>query len=651
MFRGEPGAFRTDKKILSFRINVVVWLIVFGFMFLAGSFWYVQGVQADRYRGLAESNRLRHVEIPAKRGLIMDRNGKILVDDQPSYTLSLLRRDYRQLLRADPGHQQRMLEFVAETLQTTPEIVQQRIERDNDVPITQPLPLFEDLDLPQIATIKSHLDLFPALTVETKQRRNYRYDTMAAHVLGYIGEVTQEDIDGNPRLKRGDLIGKRGVELIYDDFLRGVHGAKYMVVDSMGRTLSEYPDARREPISGSDIYLTLDFDLQRISEEFFNQGEIVGAAVALDPRNGEILAMVSSPAYNPNVYSRRFTPDVWKTILSNPFRIEVNRAIQGLYSPGSVFKVVMGMAGFSEGVVTPATTFHCSGSKAFFGRRFRCWKREGHGAVNFERGIKVSCDIYFYEVGARLGVNRIHDFSKKLTFGESTRIDLPGEKVGLLPSEEWAERQGRKWYPSETISVSIGQGPLLVTVLQTANMMAAIASGGKVYRPHVLKAVDQRQPNGQIERKRVVSSVLHEVELQPDALRAVRDGLWKVVNEPGGTGSRARLEGFDVSGKTGTVQVIAQKTWIRAEHLPFKYRDHAFFASFAPKDDPEIVVVVFGEHGGHGGADAAPLARQIFEAYFRPQMQQDRLDLADPEVLERIRAGDVPTPGEPTTRR
>ncbi len=365
-------------------------------------------------------------------------------------------------------------------------------------------------------------------------------------------------------------------------------------------------------------------------------------------QTGEVRAMVSSPSYNPNVYSTRFTPDMWKKILSNPFRIEVNRAIQGMYSPGSVFKTVMGMAGFSKGVITPSTTFYCSGSKVFFGSRFRCWKREGHGAVDFERAIKVSCDIYFYEVGALLGIENIHEFATKLTWGSSTKIDLPGEKIGLVPSEEWAEEQGRKWYPSETISVAIGQGPLLMTILQTTNMMAAVANGGRVMRPHVLKAVDLVQPDGGAERKRVVPAALSEVELQPDALKSVRAGLWKVVNEAGGTGSNARIEGLDVSGKTGTVQVIQQATWIRTESLPFKYRDHAIFASFAPRDDPRLAVVVFVEHGGHGGSDAAPLAKQIYQAYFRGQIDQNKLNLEDPETLEQIRRGDLPEPGTET---
>jgi len=361
--------------------------------------------------------------------------------------------------------------------------------------------------------------------------------------------------------------------------------------------------------------------------------------------------MVSSPAYNPNVYSKRFTPEVWKTITSNPFKIELNRAIQGLYSPGSVFKIVMAIAGMSDGAVGPDTQFGCGGSGVFFGRRFRCWKKEGHGSVDVERGLKVSCDIYFYQTGARLGVDKIKEYANKLTFGEISHIDLDGERAGLVPSTKWrAEHPVKgdpKWYPAETISVAIGQGPLIVTPLQVANMTAAVANGGKVFQPHVVRYVDRVQKDGSYKRFRVPSKVIHEVQLAPDAVQAVRNGLWRVVNEQGGTGSNAKVEGLDVSGKTGSVQVIAYSGWIKATSLPFKFRDHAWFASFAPRDNPQMVVVVFVEHGGAGGADAAPLAKLMFESRFRSQVTGSRLDLSNPETLEQIREGELPLP---TTR-
>lgn len=638
-------AYREDQKLITFRISLLTWIVVLTFFFLAGAFWYVQGVQAERYRSLSASNALREIPIPAKRGLILDRNGKILVDNTPAYQLMLMRSNLRTIKKTDPTHEDRMLAFLAPVLGITPQEIKARIEGESEVPFNSPLPIAEDLTDDQLAAIEANRLNFPAVYIEPVQRRNYRYGVFASHVLGYLSEANEEEMEKDPTLKLGQLVGKKGVELVYDKYLRGQDGARFMVVDSHGRMLHELPNTIREPIPGRNIRVTLDFDLQRKAEEYFHKNEMVGSAVALDPRTGAVLAMVSSPAFDPNVYSRRFTPDVWKTIISNPFRLELNRAIQGLYSPGSVFKVVMGMAGFAYGEITPSTSVHCSGSGVFHGRRFRCWKREGHGTVNFERALKVSCDIYFYSLGSRLGVNRIHDYSNKLTFGEISRIDLQDEKAGLVPSEEWARtKQKRKWYPSETISVSIGQGPLLVTVLQTANMMAAVGTGGTVYRPHVLHSV-QSAP-GAAQELKVQPEVLHQVELDEEATRAVRQAAWAVVNEVGGTGGNARIEGLDVSGKTGTVQVVAQQGWVKSESLPFKYRDHAWFASFAPRDNPELVVVVFVEHGGHGGSDAAPLAKDLFETYFRNRIPGERLDLSDPETLQRLREGELPKPGE-----
>lgn len=640
--------YRDDQKFLQFRINAVLWGIVAAFVFLAGSFWFVQGVQAEKFRGLSEANALREIEIPAKRGLIMDRTGKILADNQPAYMLQVDRVVMKPLLKADKQRRAKLTAFLASVLQLPPAEVTARWNKESaKLPSTQPFPIAEDLTMAQVAKIQAQSVAFPEVNVVPVQRRNYPYGTMAAHVLGFIGEVTEKDLakPEHETLEQGDLIGKRGVELMYDTYLRGRGGAEFWEYDADGRRLSEYVPARQNPIPGDNIYLTVDFELQRRAEQYFIENEMVGAAVVLDPRNGEVLAMASSPAYNPNVYSKRFTPDVYKTILSNPFKIELNRAIQGLYSPGSVFKVVMAMAGLSENAVGPDTTFSCGGSGVFFGRRFRCHKREGHGAVDVERALKVSCDIYFYNTGARLGVDKVNEYAHKLTFGEISHIDLDGERAGLVPSTEWARvKQNRKWYPSETISVSIGQGPLIVTPLQVANMTAAVANGGKVFQPHVVRYVDRVQKDGSYRRFLVPSRVLHEVTLSKPALDSVRKGLWQVVNEQGGTGSATRIAGLDVAGKTGTVQVIAQHGWIKAESLPFKFRDHAWFASFAPLNNPQMVVVVFVEHGGHGGADAAPLAKQLFEARFRDKVMGARLDLSNPETLEQIKEGEMPLP-------
>ncbi len=641
--------YRDDQKFLQFRINALIWGIVAAFLFLAGSFWFVQGVQAEKYRGLSEANALREIEIPASRGLIMDRNGKMLADNEAAYSLSVDRMVLKPIVKRDKQHKAKMFQFLADVLTLPVAEVEARYDRGKVIPLAKPLAMAEEMTMQQVAAIQSNSVLYPALNVLPVPRRNYPYGTMAAHVMGFIGEVNEKDLAQHTDLQQGDLIGKRGVELMYDNYLRGKDGAEYWEYDSHGRRLSEYVPARKQPVAGDNVYLTIDFELQRRAEQYFVENEMVGAAVALDPRNGEVLAMASSPAYNPNVYSKRFTPDVYKTIQSNPFKIELNRAIQGLYSPGSVFKNVMAMAGLIDGAVDHRSTFHCTGSGVFSGRRFRCWKKEGHGDVDVQRALKVSCDIFFYNTGQRLGVDKIHDYAQRLTFGEISQVDLDGEKAGLVPSIAWArDKQKRKWYPSETISVAIGQGPLIVTPLQVANMTAAIANGGKVFRPHVVRIIEKKDPkSGRIQRLKVASKVLSEVKLAPPALEAVRRGLWKVVNEQGGTGGNARIEGLGVSGKTGTVQVIAQHGWVKSESLPFKFRDHAWFAAYAPGEagqTPSMVVVVFVEHGGHGGSDAAPLAKLLFESRFRDKDMSARLDLSNPETLEQIREGDLPLP-------
>ncbi len=643
--------YRDDQKFLTFRINALLWAIVAVFVFLAGSFWFVQGVQAEKYRNLSDANALRPVPMPAKRGLIYDRAGqKILADNQPAYALTLDRVVMKPIIKGDPSHRAKLVAFLSTVLGMTPQEIENRFEKGKLVQFARPMPLAEDVSMPQVASIQAQALSFPELNVEPVQRRNYPYDIMAAHVMGFLGEISEKELVNHKEMKQGDLIGKRGVELMYDEYLRGKDGTQFWEYDSHGRRLAEVKNARQEPVAGSNVYLTLDFDLQRRAEQYFVENEFVGAAVALDPRNGEVLAMVSAPAFNPNIYSRRFTPDTWKLIASNPFKVELNRAIQGLYSPGSVFKTVMSVAGLSEGAIGPGTTFFCGGSGVFYGRRFRCWRKQGHGDVADANALKVSCDIFFYNVAARLGVDKIAKYAHDLSFGEVTKIDLDGEKAGLVPTTQWAEqKQHRKWYPSETISVGVGQGPLIVTPLQVANLMAAVANGGTVYRPHVVRMIERIKPDGSTEKLQVAPEVLHQVKLSPAALETVKLGLWKVVNEEGGTGGNSRVAGLDISGKTGTVQVIAQKGWFSTAGMPFLDRDHAWFASYAPRDNPQLVVVVFVEHAGtHGGVDSAPLAKMLYESRFQKEIQTTTLDLTNPETLQAIRDGKLPMPGQTT---
>jgi penicillin-binding protein 2 len=641
--------YRDDQKFLTFRINALLWAIVAIFVFLAGSFWFVQGVQAEKYRYLSDANALRPVPMPAKRGLIMDREGKkILADNQPAYSLTLDRVVMRPIVKSDKTHRDKLVAFLATALGTTPPDIEARLDKGKAIPFARPIPVAEDLSMTQVASIQAESLSFPELNVEPVQRRNYPYGTMSAHVIGFLGEVSEKDLLQHKDLKPGDLIGKRGVELMYDEYLRGKDGTQFWEYDSHGRRLAEVRSARQDPVAGSNVYLSLDFDLQRRAEQYFVENEFVGAVVALDPRNGEVLAMVSSPEFNPNIYSKRFTPDTWKRISSNPFKTELNRAIQGTYSPGSVFKAVMAIAGLSEGAIGPGTEFNCGGSAPFFGRRFRCWRKEGHGSLAVANGLKVSCDIFFYNVGARLGVDKIAKWATNLGFGQLSKIDLDGEKAGIVPSTQWAAtKQHRKWYPSETISVAVGQGPLIVTPLQTAVMMAAISNGGTIYRPHVVRMIERTKPDGSVERLQVASEVVRKMQLPPAALDTTRTGLWKVVNEEGGTAGNARVTGLDISGKTGTAQVIAQSGWFSTAGLPFMQRDHAWFVSYATKDSPQMVVAILVEHAGqHGGTDAAPLAKMLYESRFKGQIENASIDLNNPETLQAIREGNLPVPGQ-----
>jgi len=597
--------YRDDQKFINFRINVLLWANVTIFIFLAGSFWFVQGLHADKYRTLSEANAMREIIVPAKRGLITDRNGKVLADNQPSYALDVDRSLLKSMSKTDPNHKAKLFAFVGDVLGIPPGEIEARYEKGASA---ASVPVGEDLTLEQVASIQAQSTIpFPELNVVPVQRRAYPYGTMASHVMGFIG---------------GDLAGKRGVELMYDNYLRGKDGVQYWEYDSRGRRLVEYRPSRQEAVAGDNVVLTLDFELQRRAEQYFIENEFVGSAVALDPRNGEVLALVSSPELNPNVYSKRFAPDVYKTISSNPFKVELNRAIQGLYSPGSVFKTLMAVGGLESGAIGPETSFDCNGTGVFFGRRFRCVARNGHGEVNVERGLKVSCDIFFYNTGARMGIDKIAEYAKDFGLGSITQIDLDGEKAGIVPSTQWAAaKQHRKWYPSETISVSIGQGPLIVTPMQVAVMMAAIANGGTIYRPHVVRAIEHVNSDGTTSHLRVATAALRQVKVRPDVLEHVRNGLWQVVNEDGGTGRNAQVPGLDICGKTGTVQVIAQNGWFSTASFPYMQRDHAWFASFAKKDAPDLVVVVFIEHAGaHGGTGAAPLAKMLYQARFQDRV-------------------------------
>jgi penicillin-binding protein 2 len=556
-------------------------------------YWYTQIVRGAYYRELAENNRLRELKIEAPRGVILDREGRPLVENVPSYFL-LFDRGRSQNLESS-------LSFVARTLDRPVDEFDRAVAAAARNASYVPLVLAEDLTLDQVARLEASSLEHPEFEIEVRQRRFYRHGTQTAHVVGYLGEASERALGRRPDLNAGDLVGVKGVEQTYDSVLRGKDGRRVVVVDSRGKFVHE--EVRQPSDPGGNLELTLDLELQQEAERFFV--DKVGSAVALDPRNGEILAMVSAPSFNPNVFARRIDHSDWRAIVDAPHQPLQNRAMQNTYPPGSVFKIVTAIAGLEQGIVRPGDAVWCSGAARVFNHSFRCWKRGGHGRVDLKRAIAQSCDVYFYQLGARLTIDPIASWSRRLGLGDTTGVDLEGEKSGLVPDREWSMRQrGTMWFPGETVSVSIGQGPLLVTPLQVAVLMATVANGGRVVQPHLT-------------RDRTPDAAPRETGVSAATLELVKDALAAVVNE-GGTGGRARLATLRVAGKTGTAQVIRQEKHIDSSQLAYEQRDHAWFASFAPVEDPRLVVVVFVEHGGHGSDAAAPLAKLLYERYLGP---------------------------------
>lgn len=567
------------------------WMARVGYGSLAVIFLFyysLQVVNGSTYRELAENNRLREVPLDPARGVITDSQGRILAQNVPNYRL-LLNRERGKV-------EESTLEFVSKVLAVPRAKLEERIASTSGS--REGILLAERLSLKEVALIEVEGLSYPNLTIQASRRRLYRHGSLAAHVLGYLGEVSPQELAANSNLKPGDMVGRNGLEKQYDNLLRGSPGQQIAVVDSRGRIVEQYP--QKQATTGRDIALTLNADLQTEAERQL-EGK-VGAVVALDPYTGAILAAASAPTFDPNLFAEGIQQGAWQDLLNIPEHPMQNRTIQSAYSPGSPFKILMALAALEEGVSTPSRRIYCQGSTRFYNRRFRCWKASGHGWVDLHKAIKESCDIYFYQVGDELGIETIAKWARLFGFGTASGIDIRNERSGLVPDTAWKrEARGARWYPGETISVAIGQGPFLVTPLQMARALAAVANGGYLVQPHL--------------RRRPMKPKTDPIKVSGDSLTLVRQALWAVVNDRG-TGAAARLEGVDVAGKTGTVQVVEQKTWVDNEDLPFEHRDHAWFVSFAPSTQPELVVVVFVEHGGKGSKAAAPIARALYEKYF-----------------------------------
>ncbi len=584
-------AFPQDNREYIRRIGWFGWFFSILVLGLFCRLWYLSIVRYDHFLSLATRNQIRSVPLVAPRGEIYDREGTILVENTFGFDLLLFP---DQVI--DPKETQAYLE---NAIDFSAEEFYERLDVGRSYGRYQPVVLKQNLPLAQISYLLARSADHPELEILERPRRSYVYGILGAHLLGYMGEISAPELSLNIFRKRraGDLIGKSGIERIYDAELAGKDGIQKLRVDSLGRTVELLPPV--PPQSGKAIRLTIDLDLQKATEKAL-EGR-VGAAIAMDPRNGEILAITSRPTFNPNDFSTRISLSRWGNLTSDADRPLQNRVVQNTFAPGSIFKIVMAMAGLEGGLLDPKETVLCSGSKEFFGHRFRCGARSGHGRLDLKRALQYSCNIYFYELGRRLGIDRIAAFSRKIGLGAATGVDLTGEVPGIVPSREWKKKTtGVPWFAGETISVSIGQGPILVTPLQVALVLTAI-SRGQFVQPHI--RMDRNSDNVQ--------------SFPQEYLQPVKDGLWLAVNELG-TGRAAHIDGMEVAGKTGTVQIISRTT---LEKLPpgqaAKFKPNAWFAGFAPMDDPRIVVAVIIERGGDGGRVAAPIARAIFQAYMQ----------------------------------
>ncbi len=586
--------FRNDNRLPQGRLAVASYFIVGMIGVLLLGFWKLQVIDADKYSSLAERNRVRYIPVIAPRGRMLDRDGRVLVDNRPSFSVLLLRDDLAQVEKHLPG--------ISDGLGIPLEDLRDQLNNTKNLPKFQPIIIKPDASPADIAFIESHRLDMPVLEMISVSRRRYLPGGFLAHAVGYVGEVSEQQIEAsNGKLRPGDFAGKTGLERQYNDWLQGTDGMRRVVVNSIGKEVDRL--STQEATPGKQIQLTIDYDLQQVAEQ--SLGPRPGAVVALDARTGEVLAMVSHPALDPNDFAVRISADDWKNLNEDRQKPLLNRAIQAQLAPGSVFKIVTATAMLEDKNPPQSFTTFCPGYATFYGRQFKCWVygKSAHGLVGLHKAILESCDVFFYNVGMRLGIDRLSYYGSKLGLGRKTGIDLPEELPGLMPSEEWVQRVfHRKWYAGETISVSTGQGAVITTPLQLAHTIGGIAMGGIFKQPHLRMDA----PNVGEER----------FALSESTVEKITDAMYGVVNEDGGTARNVRLPGIEVSGKSGTAQVIGYATRERMGKQK-KFEDNAWFVGYAPRRNPEIVVAVLvQESGKHGGEAAGPVVKDVIKAYY-----------------------------------
>lgn len=606
-----------DLPRLKSRFTIFILVIVLIFTVLLLRLWFLQIINADRYQLLSEKNRIRYMPVAAERGPVYDRKGELLVDNRPGFIIAALRQeveDSAQMVRQLSAH-----------LQVDETVLAEMWKKGRSLPRYRPVPLAFDVDRAAVERVQENAIDLPGVLTLVRPVRAYPYGALGAHLFGYLGEITEEELQSEEfsHYRGGDFIGKTGLERFLESHLDGQDGERLLEVDVKGKGLRTLKTL--EPKPGHKVYLTLDKAMQQAAEEAF--GDQAGAAVALDIRTGAILALTSMPSYDPAFFARGISLDEWMALRNNSRHPLTNKALRGQYPPGSTFKLPVALAALRSGLVSADFSVDCEGKVELGNREFRCWKKRGHGKTDLKKALRESCDVWFYEVGLKIGIDRIAEMSRELGLDSVGGYRPDRERGGLIPDVDWKRRRfknnrdQRRWYDGETLNASIGQGYVLTTPMQLAVMTAAIANGGKVMRPYVIDRIENY--DGEIELQHA-PELLADAKLIEAELVPVKAGLEAVVNEPHGTGWRSRLPGITVAGKTGTAQVVRLKADDEEdadeEEIKYKHRDHALFVAYAPAEAPEVAVAVIVEHGEHGGTVAATISREMLGAYFNVDM-------------------------------
>jgi penicillin-binding protein 2 len=625
-----------DRRSLTLRLSVMQYLVAGGFALLAIGFWVFQIAQYEEFADRAANNHMRKVPLPAPRGMLVDRHGQVLVDNQETFNIALVREQTTDL--------DKTLRILAQATGADEAVLHETVNRRRREPSYRPIVLIENATRAQLAAFLARQLELPGIIHQRVPTRRYPTTAMAAHLFGYVTEVSSDQLTRAEYqgVEAGAVVGQAGLEQAYNRLLMGAEGNKEVIVNSLGREINVVGGA--DPVEGTRLQLTIDADVQRAMEEGFRHYGYNGAGVMLDPRTGEVLSLVSLPAYDPNVFATGIDRAAWQALNTDSLRPLSNRALQGRYSPGSTFKIVVAAAALEEGVATPDFRVFCPGGGTFFGRYFQCHKAGGHGSVDMRHAIEKSCNVYFYTLGNMLGIDRIHKWAAALGLADKTGIDLPNEIQSIMPSTEWKQRVHKeRWYPGETISVSIGQGQVSSTPLSLAVMMMTVANGGTRYTPHLVKAIDEGKGWEPVPAPAPQSVV----QMKDSTVKALHESLWMVVNAAG-SGSLGRIVGRDVSGKTGTAQVISL-SGAQAARSKMDVRHHGWFVFFAPRDNPEVAGVIFAEHSEHGYL-GAPIAKYAIETYFAKKEGKPMPSLVKPATIPVAVASATPPAAAPASR-